>query len=294
MASPGSDEDCRAFMVAQGVAQGVEDADPPPGVAGALTEVIDAAAAAWPGLAIDRPGFAAYLGRRIPSDVDPVAALRARRPAELYLAFACVAGDPGACRELDARYLGELARQLGEHGLAPEVVAETVQRVRVQLLTGDRPGLASYSGLGALHGWLRITGLRAAIRVQRRGRVDPTEDVTEALADTTPDPALQYQRRLYEAEFRIAFGQAVAALSVRERNLLKQSVLYGATIDDLAALYHVHRATAARWLAAARERLAEITRRHLIEQLRIPPSDYDSIVDLIRSQLDVSVARLLD
>ena len=293
MASPGSDEDCRAFMAAQGVAQDTDGAAPPPGLAGALAEAIEAAVAAWPGLAIDRLGFAAHLGQRIPSDVDPVAALRGRRPAELYLAFACLAGDPAACRELDARYLAELARQLGEHGIAPEVVAETVQRVRVQLLTGARPGLALYSGLGALHGWLRITGLRVAIRVQRQGRLDRTEDVTEALADAAADPALQYQRRLYEAEFRIAFGQAIAALSVRERNLLKQSVLYGATIDDLGALYRVHRATAARWLAAAREQLAEITRRTLIEQLGIPPSDYDSIVHLIRSQLDVSVARLL-
>ena len=293
MASPGSDEDCRAFLVAQGAVPDAERADPPPGLAGALADAIEGAAAAWPGLAVDRTGFAAYLGRRIPSDVEPVAALRARRASELYLAFACLAGDPAACRELDARYLAELARQLREQGIAPEVVAETVQRVRVQLLTGDRPGLASYSGLGPLHGWLRITGLRAAIRVQRRGRVDPTEDVTEALADTAADPALQYQRRLYEAEFRVAFGQAIAALSVRERNLLKQSVLYGATIDDLGALYRVHRATAARWLAAARERLAESTRQYLIAQLQIPPSDYDSIVHLIRSQLDVSVARLL-
>jgi RNA polymerase sigma-70 factor (ECF subfamily) len=162
----------------------------------------------------------------------------------------------------------------------------------MQLLTGERPGLLSYNGLGALKGWLRVTGLRAAIRAQRRTRAHEPEDVAEALADAAGDPALQYQRRLYETEFRVAFGHAVAQLSVRERNLLKQSVLYGATIDDLGALYRVHRATVARWLAAARERLAEDTRRRMIEQLRIEPSDYDSIVHLIQSQLDISMARL--
>jgi RNA polymerase sigma-70 factor (ECF subfamily) len=151
----------------------------------------------------------------------------------------------------------------------------------------------SYNGLGALKGWLRVMGLRAAIRAQRGTRSDEPEDVAEALADAASDPALQYQRRLYETEFRAAFSQAIAALTVRERNLLKQSVLYGATIDDLGALYRVHRATVARWLAAARERLADDTRRRMIAQLGIAPSDYDSIVHLIRSQLDVSMERLL-
>jgi RNA polymerase sigma-70 factor (ECF subfamily) len=161
------------------------------------------------------------------------------------------------------------------------------------VLTGERPILVTYSGIGALRGWLKIIALRDAIRAQRKVRNDEGEDVAEALADATADPALQYQRRRYESDFRIAFEQAVATLSVRERNLLKQSVLYGATIDDLGALYQVHRATVARWLAAARERLAEATKRRMIERLGIQPSDYDSLVHLIQSQLDISVARLL-
>jgi RNA polymerase sigma-70 factor (ECF subfamily) len=295
MASSGREEECRAFTAAQGAAQGEGTAGSPESAALAdtLGAAIDQAAAAWPDLAIDRVGFAVYLGQRIPSDVDPVDALRARRIDELYLTFACVRGDPAACRHLDTRYLTELARQLAHHRIASDIVAETVQKVRVQLLTGDRPGLLSFHGLGALKGWLRVTGLRAAIRAQRGVQVDEPEDVAEALADAAGDPALQYQRRLYETEFRIAFGQAVAELSVRERNLLKQSVLYGATIDDLGALYRVHRATVARWLAAARERLADESRRRLIAHLGIEPSDYDSIVHLIQSQLDVSMARLL-
>lgn len=286
MASP--DEDCRAFLTAQG-----SETAPSEALREALAAAIDAAIAAWPGLAVDRAGFAAYLGERIPSDVEPVEALAARRLDELYLACRSVAGDAAACRELDARYLGELARHLEHQRIAPEVVAETMQRIRMQLLTGERPSLLSFNGLGALKGWLRVLGLRAAIRAQRQVRGHETEDVAEALADAAGDPALQYQRRLYETEFRAAFAQAVAGLSVRERNLLKQSVLFGATIDDLGALYHVHRATVARWLAAARERLAEDTRVRMIAQLRIEPSDYDSIVHLIHSQLDVSMARLL-
>ena len=80
---------------------------------------------------------------------------------------------------------------------------------------------------------------------------------------------------------------------MRERNLLKQSVLFGATVDDLGALYKVHRATAARWIAAAREHLVEETRQRMIAHLRIGPAEYDSILELIHSQLDVSVSRVL-
>jgi RNA polymerase sigma-70 factor (ECF subfamily) len=163
----------------------------------------------------------------------------------------------------------------------------------MQLLTGERPILRAYSGVGSLKSWLRITTLREAVRAQRKARALEGDEVTDALADAAADPALQYQRKLYQDEFRTAFGQAVARLSVRERNLLKQSVLYGATVDDLGALYQVHRATAARWIGAARERLAEETRRQMIEQLGIQPADYDSILRLIHSQLDVSVTRVL-
>jgi RNA polymerase sigma-70 factor, ECF subfamily len=262
-------------------------------LAGALGSAIDQATAAWPGVAVDRAGFAAYLGQRIPSDVDTLDALRSRRIDDLYLAFACIAGDPTACRYLDATHLTELARLLRDKGIADDIAVETLQRVRMRLLTGERPILLTYSGSGALRGWLKIIALRDAIRAQRKVRSEEHEDVAEALADATADPALQYQRRRYESDFRVAFEQAVRTLTVRERNLLKQSVLYGATIDDLAALYRVHRATVARWIAAARERLAELTKRGLIERLRIEPSEYDSIVHLIQSQLDISVARLL-
>jgi RNA polymerase sigma-70 factor (ECF subfamily) len=295
MASPGSDDISRAFLSAQDADAALSGASDD--LARALASAIDQATAAWPGVAIDRVGFAAYLGQRIPSDVDALDALRSRRIDDLYLAFACIAGDPAACRHLEAAHLTELVRRLREQGIAEDTAVETLQRVRMRLLTGERPILLTYSGIGALRGWLKIIALRDAIRAQRKvrhdERHDERDDVTDALADATADPALQYQRRRYESDFRLAFERAIRSLTVRERNLLKQSVLYGATIDDLGALYQVHRATVARWLAAARERLAELTKLGMIERLRIEPSEYESIVHLIQSQLDISVARLL-
>jgi RNA polymerase sigma-70 factor, ECF subfamily len=292
MAFLSSDETCRAFLEAQGV-ELASSAAPDAALAAALDVALDLGVKAWPDLVPDRAGFAVFLGQRVPSDINAPQALGCRAPDELYLAFACLAGNPDAHRHLDERYVTPLIGWLAAQGIAPELSRDTVQWLRVKLLTGERPLLRAFSGLGTLKGWLRVTTLRQAIRAQRQARASEGEEVSEALADATQDPALQYQRRLYQDEFRRAFGLAVAGLSVRERNLLKQSVLFGATVDDLGALYQIHRSTAARWIAAARTRLAEQTREHMIAQLGLQDADYESILQLIHSQLDVSVTRLL-
>ena len=83
------------------------------------------------------------------------------------------------------------------------------------------------------------------------------------------------------------------ALSDREKNLLRQSAIDGLSIDDLAALYRVHRATCARWLEAAREALFSDTRRRLIDEAGIAEAECDSIIRLVQSQLHVTLRRVL-
>ncbi len=53
------------------------------------------------------------------------------------------------------------------------------------------------------------------------------------------------------------------------------------------------RATAARWLTAARDALGANIRRELSEQLEIPENQVDSIVALVTSRVVVSLERLL-
>ena len=280
---------CRAFVDAQGAVTTTHALAP------ALARAIEAGAATYPALRVDPVAFARFLGERIPPDVDAIEALASRKLADLYLVHACLAGEPAACAELETRFLAELRERLVRQRIAPDIAAETVQQLRVKLLVGARPLLLAYSGTGELRGWLRVTALRAAIRAQKKHAPpgDREADAAAALADAALDAGLLYQRRLYQEEFRAAFAEAVAALTVRERNLLKHSILYGATSDDLGALYKVHRATAARWLGDARARLAAETQRRMIERLQIKRDDYDSIMRLIQSQLDVSVERVL-
>jgi hypothetical protein len=64
------------------------------------------------------------------------------------------------------------------------------------------------------------------------------------------------------------------------------------SIDALASLRAVHR-SAARWIARAREAIIVETSRRLREKLAVTPSEAQSIVGLVQSQLDLSMWRLL-
>jgi RNA polymerase sigma-70 factor (ECF subfamily) len=75
---------------------------------------------------------------------------------------------------------------------------------------------------------------------------------------------------------------------------LRLAYANGFTVDRIGGLYGVSRATAARWVAAAREALHDGTRRELCARLRITTSEYRSLAALVRSDLEVSVVRLLD
>ena len=65
-------------------------------------------------------------------------------------------------------------------------------------------------------------------------------------------------------------------------------------IDKLGVMFQIHRATAARWLHSAREAVFTETRRLLQERLRLSPGEFDSLVRVLRSQLDLSATQIHD
>ena len=94
-------------------------------------------------------------------------------------------------------------------------------------------------------------------------------------------------------DLRAAFAVALGELEPRERTLLRQHYLDGLGIDALAPLHRVHRATCARWIEAAREKILRRVKSHLRDALDLPPSDLDSAIVLVQSQLDLSLSRHL-
>jgi len=100
-------------------------------------------------------------------------------------------------------------------------------------------------------------------------------------------------KSMYAEHVATATREALATLSPRARTLLRLHHLDGLTVDDLGRMYNVHRATAARWLAAAREAVFDETRLRLEATLGIGEDSVVSIVRLVQSQLVLSMRRLL-
>lgn len=245
-------------------------------------------AAAWPTVAIAQDVLASRLGDRLEGDV---------RGADLYLAVALELGDRAALQVFESSLVPALRAALGRACKSAAVIDEVVQRVRVRVLVGsdDAPAkITSYTGRGSLGAWLRVTAMRAALKLLRKDtRETPADDaILEARAEVD-DPELAYMKAAYRASFRAAFQEALESLHPKERTLLKQQIVDGLGIDELGALYQVHRATAARWVASAREKLLGRTRRTFMLRARITSDECESIMRLVKSQLDVSLHRRL-
>jgi RNA polymerase sigma-70 factor (ECF subfamily) len=257
-----------------------------------LGEHARAARAAHPELALGELAFAAELGRR--SAEHDAASLRRLHAADLYLACAAGAGERAAVLALDRRAAPEIEVALRRMRLAPEVRDDVVQQLRAQLLAPGGP-LASYAGRGDLGGWIRVVATRLALRhlgVASR-EVELDELARAHLPAGGPDPREAHLRRLYTGALRDAVADALAALEPRARTLLRQHLLDELSIDELAALYRVHRATCARWLTAARDQVRRHTRRRLIERMGGAASELDSVLRYLDSDLELSLPRLL-
>jgi len=261
----------------------------------ALAGAIARARAAWPEVPFDEESFARFLGERMRGPD-----LEASRAEDLGVACACASGDGRAIAALEARYFRDVDAALGKMSLSADRIAEVKQGLRKVLFVGDvgdgiPPRIREYRGTGELKAWLRVTAMRAALKLLRREyRETPASDdaVLEARS-SSDDPELQYMKAAYRAAFKSAFQEALESLLPRERTFLKQQIVDGLSIDEIGALYQVHRATAARWVQSAREKLLGRTRRTFMLRARISSDECESIMRLVRSQLDVSLHRRL-
>lgn len=260
-----------------------------------LADAVARAREAWPAIALDRDAFAETVLARI-SDDTPLAKLHV---SDLYVALGCAAGDPAAVAAFEAQCGDTIRRATTASGATESERDDLAQVVRQRLLvapaSGGPPKIASYSGRGALAAWVKVVATREAARMLPIARREPAlaDDELARLVAPDHDPEIGYLKRLYRAEFKQAFQLAVAALPARERLVLRQSVLDGLGIDALAAQHGVHRATCARWLEAARQQILVATQKELIARLELSRAELESVIKLISSQLEVSLARVL-
>jgi RNA polymerase sigma-70 factor (ECF subfamily) len=269
------------------------------GLDDALAAIWSTSIAAWPVLASQPERVGGQLAGGIDDDADPEQAFAAIAAEDLALACACASGDDAAIAAFDARLGSDIDLACARGGEAAPPRDEFRQRVRERLFVaaGREPRIGAYGGRGTLRAWVRVTAARVLIDIVRKATPPdaPASDtrIFDRAAESG-DAELEYMRKTYGAAVPDAMAQGLAALTVRQRNLLRQRYLSGLSTDRLATMYGVHRATAFRWLEEARLALFAAMRAALGQRLAIADRELDSMIDLLASRVDVSMRRLLD
>jgi RNA polymerase sigma-70 factor, ECF subfamily len=258
-----------------------------------LATLCDEAAAAWPGVVVDKADVIAAFRAKLAGDDPP--AITPAGISELYLAVACAKGNEAAIAAFDRAYLDVVPVALATMKLPAATVEDVRATVRDKLLIaegGRPPRVVDYAGRGRLRGLIQVTATRTAID---RIRLEDRE--AELPADRELAGAGDIELSLIKAQYREAFVAgftvAVQKLERRDRNLLRLHLLGGVTLEQLAQMYGVHRATVVRWLGAARSALFDATRAHVATTIGAPTDELDQMFDLVRSRVELSVERLL-
>jgi RNA polymerase sigma-70 factor len=233
-------------------------------------------------------------GQLAPDDAPRIPSFSAR---DLALAFACLNKDPIAQALFVERY-GPLMRRVASRLIDANRIDDLLQIVTARLLIGAEqpPRIGQYRGRCELGGWVRVVTTREALSMLRK-EPNPTGDNLESLAEAITDlaagPEIELLRKTYARQFASAFQAALLALTPRQRNLLRYSLVEKLSIDVIGELYGVHRSTVARWIEAARAALSEDTKTRLAAQLDLGPEALDSLLRFVLSAVDVSIDRLL-
>ncbi len=250
---------------------------------------------AWPTISLDEASFDTWISERVEGDTQLA--------GDLYLACACARGDAAAIALFEQHYLREVDHAAAKLRMSPAQADEGRQIVRALLFVGrngardnDRPpAILSYAGRGDLRGWTRVVAMRELLELRKReAKETPIGD--EALLDAlspADDPELQLARTHYREVFGRAFRDALARLPAKDRALLRHLLIDGFTLDTIGGMYGVHRATAARWVASARQDLLDGTKTQLAKELALSGDEVESVIRIVRSRLDLSVERLL-
>ncbi|MBE2250000.1 MAG: hypothetical protein IAE78_10650 [Myxococcus sp.] len=218
----------------------------------------------------------------------------ARLDPGVALACALFHRQPEALACFEERVVPRVRAALQKLGAAAPAVDEHVQGMRTRLLADDHGArLRHYRGVGAFEAFVITTAVRA-LTDAHRGPMRDADDEALAKLPAAVDLERQLARTGQRHLFATAFRASLAALEPRERALLKLNLVDGASIDALAPLYQVSRATVARWLSSARQALQQGTLARLSKDTRLEGDDLHGLMASLESGFDVSLRRFVE
>jgi RNA polymerase sigma-70 factor (ECF subfamily) len=216
-----------------------------------------------------------------------------QRPGELFLAVACLQGDRAALAEFDRNFVAAIPRQVASFHLGAAQLADLQQELRVRLLAGDRPRLATYSGRASLTSWMRVIAIRAALEMATRDRPQSEVPSMDDLVATYSSPELRVVRESVRPRLQEALREGFDKLSPQERTVLRLHFVDELNIDAIGRVFRVHRSTVGRWLITIRSQLFDHVRLQLQLDLQPTASELRSIFRLVKSDLRLSIDQLL-
>lgn len=276
----------------------------------AVRRLYERGRAAYPGLDLDESAFAAHLEKACWSSQGGDTA---ERPSakdlgesfaeDLFLAAACAARIESAARIFRDRFAVQIRRALMRVSSSAAFRDDVEQQVYEQLFVGGPlagPQIERYAGRSPLGGWLMVVAQRAGLMVLR------AEGVRARARDAAANERLATS--LFGAAGRHAEGEAIkdqaeplvkqaltralAELPVRQRTIFHLYVVGGAGVERLARMYAVNASTISRWVAKARAEIIARMRTLLSVELRLTPAEAESLMALVTSRLDLSLADL--
>ncbi|MEM6989414.1 MAG: sigma factor-like helix-turn-helix DNA-binding protein, partial [Myxococcota bacterium] len=132
-----------------------------------------------------------------------------------------------------------------------------------------------------------------SLRRRAGNRIASDDALLEAVAPGA-EPSLALVKQEHRERFRSALEAALATLEPRARTLMRLHEVERISHARLATMYKVDRSTVTRWIAKARADVLAETRRQLEAQFGVAHHDFESFVDVIRSNFDASIHRMLD
>ena len=248
--------------------------------------MVRAAVEAWPGIAVPHARFVAYVRERAGGTVASL------HLVDLYLACACGDGNPQALARFDELHIRTLPARLSRLGLAGSVVEEMQQVLREKLLVGDPPRIATYSGRGPLHAWVRAAAVRTALNLMRATwREELVDDM--ALEEVAPASDREMRHAAYAREIGEALRDATRQLVPEDRLLLQMHFADGYSAEQIGRTLGINRVTAHRRLVRAYRAIERSAIALLRDRLGVDAEDLDSVLSITRSRLEISVRSLL-
>lgn len=213
-----------------------------------------------------------------------------------YLRVACLARAPGSVETLEAQFIGPLRPVLERRCGDRQLVDDALQNLRQKLLLGDSPRLETYQSTGHLRAWLQVVGVRVCqdLARQRGARWARESALKDDWPASTGALDARVEREELDGLFVEALREVIRSLPPRERYALRMHVLAGWNVTQIGEALGIHRASAARWIVAAKDKINASVRALLAERLELDKDELNRVLDLFSTQLNVRLTRLFE